>query len=85
MKYKITVLICALFICLCSVTTPLSLAAEPATEIAQTQHKAEESTSKGAKIAGFLIIFTAAMGTTAFIVARPKLKKLKEIKKQSKK
>lgn len=85
MRHKITVFICALFMCLCSVTIPLSVAAEPVTEIAETQHKAEESTSKGAKIAGFLIIFTAAMGSTAFIVARPKLKKLKEIKKQIKK
>ena len=34
--------------------------------------------SKGAKIAGFLVIFTISMGVTAFIIIRPKLKMLKE-------
>ncbi len=38
---------------------------------------------KAGKIVGFLAIFTVVCGTTAYLVMRPSLKRLKEAKKAS--
>lgn len=61
----------------------ISIAAEttiPATEIVQETEDNEPS--KTMKIVQFLVIFTVAMGVTAYIVVRPKLKLLKELKEK---
>lgn len=52
-------------------------AAESSVSEQQTE---EKESSRGMKIAGFLVIFTAAMGVTAYITAAPKLKMLKKNK-----
>ncbi len=40
----------------------------------------EQELSKTMRIVQFLVIFTIAMGTTAYLVVRPKLKLLKDMK-----
>ena len=89
MKRRIAGIICVLFLYLCSMTAlPVSAdettAATETIETVQNENE-EEGYSKGVKIAGFLGIFTVAMGVTAFIVVKPKLKMLKEIKNKTEK
>lgn len=85
MKQWILVLFCSLFMIICSAMISISASAEPVAETTEfSEHIQEQvkdsSPSRGVKIAGFLVIFTVAMGTTAFIVVKPKLKKLKATK-----
>lgn len=84
MKRRILALICSLFMLICCSMVSISVSAESAvettTEVSDNVHETDSSPSRGVKIAGFLVIFTVAMGATAFIVARPKFKKLKEAK-----
>ncbi len=83
MKRRILVLICSLFMLIGSAVTSISAYAEPmaeTTEVSEHVQETDSSPSRGVKIAGFLVIFTVAMGTTAFIVVKPKLKKLKTTK-----
>lgn len=87
MKQRILVLICSLFMLIGSAVTSISAYAEPmaeTTEVSEHVQETDSSPSRGVKIAGFLVIFTVAMGTTAFIVVKPKLKKLKTTKNNNK-
>lgn len=88
MKCRIVGLICACVLCLYNtIALPVFAEEEPSVtgSIETIQETEEDGHSKNAKIAGFLIIFTVAMGITAFIVVRPKLKVLKEVNKKDKK
>ncbi len=88
MKRRIVGLICACILCLYNmIALPVFAEEEPAVteSIEAIQETKEDGHSKNVKIAGFLIIFTVAMGITAFIVVRPKLKMLKEVNKKDKK
>ena len=76
-----------IFMLIGSAVTSISAYAEPMAETTGVsehiqQDKEDSTPSRGVKIAGFLVIFTVAMGTTAFIVVKPKLKKLKTTKKK---
>lgn len=51
-------------------------------ETSVSRQQTEESSSRSVKIAGFLVIFTVAMGVTAYFTAAPKLKKIKKLKKE---
>lgn len=89
MKQRILVLICSVFMLIGSAVTSISAYAEPMAETTGVsehiqQDKEDSTPSRGVKIAGFLVIFTVAMGTTAFIVVKPKLKKLKTTKNNNK-
>ena len=80
MKRILIVFICAIILCIqggiCASAEETS-AAESSVSEQQTE---EKESSRGMKIAGFLVIFTAAMGVTAYITAAPKLKMLKKNK-----
>ncbi len=84
MKRLVCMLLCGLVLA----SAPMAAAVESISE-ATTVSASEESEhedkeiSKGAKIAGFLGIFTVSMGVTAYIIIRPKLKRLKEIRKNT--
>lgn len=89
MKRRILVLICSLFMLIGSAAISIGASAEPVAETTEVsehiqQDKEDSTPSRGVKIAGFLVIFTVAMGTTAFIVVKPKLKKLKTTKNNNK-
>lgn len=87
MKRRILVLICSLFMLIGSAAISIGASAEPVaetTEVSEHVQETDSSPSRGVKIAGFLVIFTVAMGTTAFIVVKPKLKKLKTTKNNNK-
>ena len=82
MKRILIVFICAFMLCMqggICVSAAESSAAESSVSEQQTE---ENDSSRGMKIAGFLVIFTAAMGVTACITAAPKLKKLKKDKQE---
>ena len=85
MKKIILMMLCALTLMLSCPMTTVSAAGENSgvTTTSAQSEQADENSSRGRDIAVFLIIFTVAMGTTAFIVARPKLKKLREVRSES--
>ncbi|MBQ8688025.1 MAG: hypothetical protein IJ512_05700 [Ruminococcus sp.] len=81
MKGKIYALLCCMMLMLSCPTGAAS--AETTTPVQEiVQETEEEEPSKAMKIVQFLAIFTVAMGVTAYIVVRPKLKLLKEAKKK---
>ncbi len=86
MKLRVKALIFICLFCLCSGLQLSAVSAAEDTAVSETvesvQDETEDGTPRGVKIAGFLVIFTAAMGTTAFIAARPKLKMLREMSKK---
>ncbi|MDD6269963.1 MAG: hypothetical protein PUA84_07920 [Oscillospiraceae bacterium] len=86
MKKIILITLCALALMLSCPLMNVSAAGENsgvASSTAVQSEQTDEDSSKGRDIAVFLIIFTIAMGTTAIIVARPKLKKLREVRSES--
>lgn len=86
MKKIILITLCALALMLSCPMMTFSAAGENsgvASSTAVQSEQTDEDSSKGRDIAVFLIIFTIAMGTTAIIVARPKLKKLHEVRSES--
>lgn len=82
MKRTLIVLICAFMLCIHSAAV-VSAESTAVSETAESVQQTEESgSSRGVKIAGFLVIFTVAAGATAYITAAPKLKKLKKDKSE---
>ncbi|MDD6270316.1 MAG: hypothetical protein PUA84_09725 [Oscillospiraceae bacterium] len=82
MKRILIVFICAFMLCIqggICVSAEETSAAESSVSEQQTE---EKESSRGMKIAGFLVIFTVAMGVTAYITAAPKLKMLKKNKQE---
>lgn len=61
-----------------AIPQPVWASGESATEQTQQAEEPEDSgVSKGIQVAGFLVIFTVVFVTTAYVVMRPSLKKLK--------
>ncbi|MBQ8514679.1 MAG: hypothetical protein IJ496_04715 [Ruminococcus sp.] len=90
MKNKIAALLCGMLLLFCGPAVPASAGtttAIPAAEIVQEAEETETGNepSKTVKIVQFLVIFTVAMGVTAYIVVRPKLKLLKDAQAEAKK
>lgn len=90
MKNKIAALLCGMLLLFCcpAFFASTETTAAPAAEIvqeAETDDSGNNEPSKTMKIVQFLVIFTVAMGVTAYIVVRPKLKLLKEVQAKSKK
>ncbi|MGN0630163.1 MAG: hypothetical protein ACI4JN_02435 [Ruminococcus sp.] len=82
MKRVFTIFLCAFMLFIQSgicVSAEETSAAESSVSEQQTD---ESGSSRGMKIAGFLVIFTAAMGVTAYFTAAPKLKRLKKDKQE---
>lgn len=82
MKRLLTVILCAFTLLMCG---GICVSAEDIhteeTSVSRQQTE-EEGPSRSVKIAGFLVIFTLAMGVTAYFTAAPKLKKIKKLKKE---
>ena len=84
MKKFISAFLCAVMLLLCVPANACAAGDAPMeTTVTQSQESEEKELSKGAKIAGFLVIFTISMGVTAFIIVRPKLKMLKEAREKN--
>ncbi len=84
MKKFITPFLCAVMLLLCCPVGAHAAGSAPVeTTVSQSQESDQKELSKGAKIAGFLVIFTISMGMTAFIIVRPKLKMLKDAKEKN--
>ncbi len=85
MKKIISAFLCAVMLLLCCPVGAYAAGDVPMeTTVSQSQESDQKEFSKGAKIAGFLVIFTISMGVTAFIIVRPKLKMLKEAREKNK-
>ncbi len=84
MKKFITPFLCAVMLLMCVPANACAAGDAPMeTTVTQSQESDQKEFSKGAKIAGFLVIFTISMGVTAFIIVRPKLKILKEAREKN--